>query len=393
MLRKLAQFFASAPALPNGIPAGIQLHVDAGTGRDAAQQFFSRNMGIGPLVGGQTVAGGPVDILYAGLPGTVYLPGVNAVSFDTVKNTTFWNHHRGAREFAFMQIVMADFHHGEPNDNPARGTATNGSSFTIEDNGGMVTPGNFSFRGIKITGGTGAGQLRQINNHVILNANGHAQFTVGQPWTTIPDATSTYMIFDTSSGEGHASFRYDGAFLNGKNLAVTLGTWGLGPNNETGTFVTQFQSFDHEIGHLLSLMHGGVDHILYKANYVSVMNYAYQFCPPGQSGKDANGAALTGAAACPVEGYSGVADAISNNWRNVDLRFPINFATFGHAFGASAPIPASPFTSLPAVNLRELAVRFGALDEQAPTTTIASPLRRSNLRARERDLRVVQRDR
>ena len=97
------------------------------------------------------------------------------------------------------------------------------------------------------------------------------------------------MIFNTSSGEGHASFRYDGAFLNGKNLAVTLGTWGTGPNSETGTFAIQFQSFDHEMGHLISLMHGGVDHVLYKPNYVSVMNYAYQFCPPGQSGHDADG--------------------------------------------------------------------------------------------------------
>ena len=85
MLRKLAQFYASAPALPNGVPAGIQLHVDAGAGKDPAQQFFSRNMGIGPLVGGQTVAGGPVDILYGGLPASVAFPGVNAVSFDTVK--------------------------------------------------------------------------------------------------------------------------------------------------------------------------------------------------------------------------------------------------------------------------------------------------------------------
>ena len=111
IMRKLADFYASAPALPNGIPAGITLHVDAGpTAKDVTGQFFTRNMGSGATVGGQTYPGAPVDILYQGRPGTVSIPNVNAVSFDTAKSALFWSHNRGAREFAFMHIVFTDFH-------------------------------------------------------------------------------------------------------------------------------------------------------------------------------------------------------------------------------------------------------------------------------------------
>ncbi len=97
-----------------GFRQASQLHVDAGTGRDAAQQFFSRGMGVGPLHGGKTVSAPgnqPIDILYFGLPGTVNLNGVNAVDFDSVKAANFWAFQRGARELAFLYIVWADFHH------------------------------------------------------------------------------------------------------------------------------------------------------------------------------------------------------------------------------------------------------------------------------------------
>ncbi|WP_432924099.1 hypothetical protein ACQPZZ_28530 [Microbispora sp. CA-135349] len=37
----------------------------------------------------------------------------------------------------------------------------------------------------------------------------------------------------------------------------------------------QSASFVHELGHALGLAHGGHDHVNYKPNYLSVMNYAY----------------------------------------------------------------------------------------------------------------------
>ena len=49
----LAAMFAAAPALANGIAAGIKLHVDAGSGLDAIGNPFSQNMGTGKYEGMQ----------------------------------------------------------------------------------------------------------------------------------------------------------------------------------------------------------------------------------------------------------------------------------------------------------------------------------------------------
>ena len=39
----------------------------------------------------------------------------------------------------------------------------------------------------------------------------------------------------------------------------------------------QAGTFMHELGHNLGLRHGGTDESNYKPNYLSVMNYAFQF--------------------------------------------------------------------------------------------------------------------
>lgn len=66
------------------------------------------------------------------------------------------------------------------------------------------------------------------------------------------------------------------AELPGNDLTVTLGSWrtsgGSGPpvrRNESGTLM-------HELGHNLSLQHGGGDSVNCKPNYLSVMNYTRQ---------------------------------------------------------------------------------------------------------------------
>ncbi len=69
------------------------------------------------------------------------------------------------------------------------------------------------------------------------------------------------------------------AELPGNDLTITLGNsaWRTGANNsgppkrrdEAGTFM-------HELGHNLSLMHGGDDGVGCKPNYLSVMNYTRQ---------------------------------------------------------------------------------------------------------------------
>lgn len=51
---------------------------------------------------------------------------------------------------------------------------------------------------VKITGGTGAGQLIQVDN----NYAPPTQITMKTNWTTIPDATSTFEIYKVSTYDG-----------------------------------------------------------------------------------------------------------------------------------------------------------------------------------------------
>jgi hypothetical protein len=66
---------------------------------------------------------------------------------------------------------------------------------------------------------------------------------------------------------------------HGNDFVISLGDW-IGPwfaidylagrrDKESGTFM-------HELGHNLGLRHGGGDHVNYKPNYLSVMNYSRQ---------------------------------------------------------------------------------------------------------------------
>ena len=58
----LVAMFAAAPALADGVQAGIVAHIDAGPGKDAAspaaaQQNLSQGMNSGPLQGGDLIRG------------------------------------------------------------------------------------------------------------------------------------------------------------------------------------------------------------------------------------------------------------------------------------------------------------------------------------------------
>ncbi len=62
--------------------------------------------------------------------------------------------------------------------------------------------------------------------------------------------------------------------LGRDDFVVSLG--GLG-DNQVGSLLQQAGTFMHELGHTLNLHHGGGEAMNCKPNYVSVMNYAYQF--------------------------------------------------------------------------------------------------------------------
>lgn len=68
------------------------------------------------------------------------------------------------------------------------GTATAGATTTLDDTTKAWTAGVYASRMVRITGGTGVGQVRVITTNTVT------QLTVTPAWTTIPDATSTYVI-------------------------------------------------------------------------------------------------------------------------------------------------------------------------------------------------------
>ena len=67
----------------------------------------------------------------------------------------------------------------------------------------------------------------------------------------------------------------DSVFIKGAmDFIVSLGDWMS--NGAHGSGAEREGTFMHELGHNLGLRHGGNDHVNYKPNYLSVMNYYYQ---------------------------------------------------------------------------------------------------------------------
>jgi Thrombospondin type 3 repeat len=64
--------------------------------------------------------------------------------------------------------------------------------------------------------------------------------------------------------------------FGGNDFIVTIGNGAAGWLTEGGSVLEQEGTFMHELGHTLTLSHGGADGINYKPNYLSVMNYMRQ---------------------------------------------------------------------------------------------------------------------
>lgn len=98
----------------------------------------------------------------------------------------------------------------------ATGTATAGASNTLTNSAKTWTTNQWTNYQIRITAGTGAGQIRTVAS------NTGTVITVSSAWTTTPDATSQYSI------EGNDDFIY---FLG--NNAVTLYRYSVSANTWT----------------------------------------------------------------------------------------------------------------------------------------------------------------
>ena len=88
----------------------------------------------------------------------------------------------------------------------------------------------------------------------------------------------------------HAKYEFTSGIsrdLPASDFLVTLGGW-TRFSKEVGTVLEQAGTLMHELGHNLSLKHGGNDHGNYKPNYISIMNYAFQTRGVRISGSDGN---------------------------------------------------------------------------------------------------------
>ena len=88
-----------------------------------------------------------------------------------------------------------------------------------------------------------------------------------------------YLLFAYSQNADGSSGSSGRAELNGNDLILTLGNWGLNASTaEKANRLTNFQASTimHEFGHNLGLQHGGSVDRNYMPNYFSIMNYMYQ---------------------------------------------------------------------------------------------------------------------
>jgi hypothetical protein len=76
------------------------------------------------------------------------------------------------------------------------GTASAGADTTLTDGGKSWTVNAYTNKVLKLTGGTGSGQVRNVSS------NTSTVLTVDTEWETNPDNTSTYQIIDGFSRRG-----------------------------------------------------------------------------------------------------------------------------------------------------------------------------------------------
>jgi hypothetical protein len=318
-LKMVASVFNGAPALPNGIPASVKAHIDAGTGTDTLGDPFSQNFSTGHqggnLIGQVGMPTAHLDLVYFGLPGSFSIPGGKARSFAEIKQNFFGSADKFAREFAFHYVVLADsagafedfvtdtdgngvlsgsdtvgpdgvLSRGELLYSDANGRgATPSQPTVVTATGSSATVSGFTFptvglglqgSGVLITSGAGAGQLRQV-----VSTSG-AVINVTPPWTTIPGAGDTIALLSGSSGLGEVAFRSGPNFhaAPGNDLLMTLGAWPAASGALSIPFI-HWRTVVHEVGHNLGLRHCGTNPnsaicIGAPAAHESLMSYAHQ---------------------------------------------------------------------------------------------------------------------
>ena len=363
MTRWLEKLFAEAP---NGNPDGtngITLHVDAGPGYDEVGQTYSVNMGPDPILldGGDVIhePGNPdrhIDRVYMGWPGEASPEGVVSRSLFELKNRYFGRNDLRGREFAFKYGVLADYHSLLATDTSYTtlyigrvGTA--GPDF-IEASGETqlrVAKVLKNVSAIKIIQGRGAGQIRHTG------AVAPPRLNVRDPWETVPDGTSRFVLFHGSSGTSEVLFNGepDNHARPGNDVLLTLADFGINDDGWLGNTHYQWRVLAHELGHTLALRHGGTDQKTDRGDeYLSIMSYSWQ-------NKIFSG----------VDSYSDATDKTFNDWAYVKM----DFFRSGLQIGSTArgcPLPGLVLPLIP----DDVPPRDPVPDLTRPTIVITSPV-------------------
>lgn len=387
--------FANAPALsgnmygarldgsaPDDIPASINVHIDGGPGTDALGNPLSIGMGTGNLLGGDQIGmpGHPrqnIDVVYFGVPCppsalfinttgkcSAAIPGLTTRSFSGIKDAFFGTADKRAREFAFHYAVFADSHSAilDSSNNPFVSKVIqpiSNNSLTSATALPPFPPGESDFSGqvLKITGGTGAGQVRTITG----DAGNTIQ--ISPNWSTNPDTTSSFVLLDGSSGQAEVYIANapDANSLPGNDVVLSMRGFGIGAHHLLATPCEQWRTLTHEFGHNLGLRHCGTDAnsqncINTPLTYMSVMSYAWQLqCTPQQG-----------------PGYSIAGDPTFNDVANLNhVFYDVNIA-MGNTFELGG-LGWSTLDHQREPDLQNYNALNGPIDLFPPAVTITSP--------------------
>lgn len=247
----VAQSFADAPVLNPDGTTGVQLHIDSGAlyGSDAVTQLAGGG-GVVSTVG--DLGGGGEAIPEAGneiidWDGDLGRPATN---FYSLKES----HFSSARAAVFRYAIFGH----QTNARQALYDCTAGWADGIPGNDMMITLGGQRDLDGDLVPDVPCWEPTASNG---IDDDGDGLIDE-DPWDGIDNDGDCPGDTD---GDGRVCDRYDIGV--DEDSGHSVGSLEL----EAGTFM-------HELGHLLGLKHGGEDHVNYKPNYLSVMNYWYASC-------------------------------------------------------------------------------------------------------------------
>jgi hypothetical protein len=217
---------------------GYKIHITAGPGAGGVVEILSNTTGANSVITANFSATPTTATVYRLLTPRWYVVGAGTLASGSFKyycyalNTWTTVNQSGilasvsgdSRLMSTPSFIDTDFV------SFATGTATSATANTISNSGKAWATNQWTNYQVRITAGTGLGQIRSISS------NTGTQITVSANWTTTPDATSQYTI------EGNDDYLY---WINsGTNFiyrySISLNSWtqlatrGVTPGNGIG---------------------------------------------------------------------------------------------------------------------------------------------------------------